>query len=82
LRAQPAPRCGRIVSGPNSSKAKTRSGNSVVTCSIRASFACAFGSLVSFHVFVRWKVMPCLWRNSRSRYRPTCTRRRPRLWAR
>lgn len=55
---QPEPAVGRIPSGPNSSKANTRSGKRSKTSSIRSSFASRSGSGDSFQVLVRWKVTP------------------------
>jgi len=46
-----------MVNGPNSSNANTRSGNREVTSSMRASFASRCGSVDSFHVLVRWKLI-------------------------
>jgi hypothetical protein len=50
---------GRIDNGPNWSKAKQRSGNRLVTSSIRSSLTSLSGSLDSFQVLVRWKEIPC-----------------------
>ena len=44
-----------MLSGPNWSNAKHRSGHRPSTCSIRSSLASASGSVDSFQVFVRWK---------------------------
>jgi len=44
--------------GPNSSKAKTRSGQRSRISSMRSSFSSFFGSLDSFHVLVLWNVTP------------------------
>ena len=52
------PWTGRIDSGPNWSKAKHRSGKWLVTYSIRSSLASRSGSVDSFQVRVRWKLMP------------------------
>lgn len=51
--AQQAPAVGRMPSGPDSSKAKVRSGRSVNAYSIRSGLASKSGSLDSFQVLVR-----------------------------
>ena len=63
--------------GPNSSKAKTRSGCWSSTASMRSSFSSRRGSLVSFQVLVRWKVTSFLAKSTRRRSRPIMTRRVP-----
>ncbi|AYG85147.1 hypothetical protein DWB77_07364 [Streptomyces hundungensis] len=47
-----------MPSGPNSSKVNVRPGRSLTAYSIRSSLASNAGSKDSFHVFVRWKVIP------------------------
>src|SRR5213595_220665 len=49
-----------MVSGPNSSNAKHRSGWCATTWSMRSNLASRAGSLDSFHVFVRWNVTSML----------------------
>lgn len=51
---------GRVVSGPNSSKANAGPGACRLTRSIRAGFASRSGSSDSFQVFARWKTILCL----------------------
>jgi len=58
--------------GPNSSKAKVRSGRWVSAYSIRSSLVSKSGSLDSFHVLVRWKVIPRRVSRQRSASRPIC----------
>jgi hypothetical protein len=56
--AQDEPAVGRMPSGPNPSKANTRSGKRSWTSSMRSSLVSRSGSGDSFQVLVRWKVIP------------------------
>jgi hypothetical protein len=56
--AQHTPWQGRIDSGPDWPEAKQRSGQALVTYSIRSSLASRSGSVDSFQVRVRWNEMP------------------------
>ncbi len=71
--AQQVPWQGRIDNGPNWSNAKHRSGNLLVTSSIRSSLASLSGSAGSFQVRAGWKEICRACRICRSRSRPMVT---------
>jgi hypothetical protein len=72
--AQHTPWQGRIDSGPDWPEAKQRSGQALVTYSIRSSLASRSGSVDSFQVRVRWNEMPRSCSICRSRSRPIRSR--------
>src|SRR6266567_492020 len=69
------PPVGLMAIGPNSSKAKVRSGKLLTTSSMRAHFCSRRRSGDSFQVLVRWKVILSSSRIWRSRSRLTSTLR-------